>query len=148
MTTPITCPECFAIHNDGLTCVDDFHQMLFWEAEDPALGIVHHLMVLCYHLQHPGLYSPEGLRYSRQLLSAFIEEGLTPAEVRRRSRDTVDSGKRNWKIKGDITPGSYDCAIQWTMTAADVVAGGMTHYVENVTVWAQSVHESLKVWNP
>jgi hypothetical protein len=31
------------------TCQDNFYQMLYWEAENPALGIVHHLMVLSSH---------------------------------------------------------------------------------------------------
>jgi hypothetical protein len=65
--------------------------MLFWEAENPNYGVVHHLMVLCYHLQHPSLYSPEGLRQAITLLSDFLERGLTPEQVRKRSRNTVNS---------------------------------------------------------
>ena len=49
------CPECGAVLHDGETCEAYFHQMLFWEAENPANGEVHHLAVLCYHLQHPHL---------------------------------------------------------------------------------------------
>jgi hypothetical protein len=119
--------------------------MLFWEAEDPSLGVVHHLMVLCYHLQHPSLYSPDGLTYARGLLTDFVERGLSPAEVRQRSRATVDSGSRKWKISATATShGAYDHPIQWTMTAADVVAAGMENYRDSVQKWASSVHESLK----
>lgn len=50
------CAECGAAWTNGQTCEDHFHQMLFWEAENPRAGAeVHHLMVLCYHLQHPSL---------------------------------------------------------------------------------------------
>jgi hypothetical protein len=119
--------------------------MLYWEAEDPALGAVHHLMVLCYHLQHPGLYSPEGLSLGRQLLTDFVEGGVSPQEVRRHERDRVDSGKRAWMLKG--TPeryGSYGRPVRWSVTTADVVAGGVQGYCEHVRRWAQSVQGTLK----
>ena len=101
-------------------------------------------MVLCYHLQHPSLYSPEGLNQARRLLVEFLEQGATPDEVRKRNRASVDSGKRKWKIKGTaISHGSYDHPIQWTMTAADVVAGGTEDYCDNVRRWAQSIRQVL-----
>jgi len=61
--------------------------MLYWENEVLANGEVHHLLVLCYHLQHPRLYSPAGLGYAIQLLRDFLVGGLSPQEVRRESRD-------------------------------------------------------------
>ena len=57
-------------------------------------------MVLCYHLQHPSLYSPEGLRGARELLIDFVARGLSPAEVRLRDRERLRSDKRDFKIKG------------------------------------------------
>lgn len=119
--------------------------MLFWESEYPEIGVVHHLMVLRYHLQHPSLYSPQGLLWAHKLLSQFIDEGLTPAEVRRRNKYAVDSPNRTWKIKG--TPdshGAYPQPVRWTMTAADVVARGVDHYVDSVNAWARSVQEAIK----
>ena len=71
-----TCPACGANLPGGLTCEDCFHQMLFWENEESLLGEVHHLMVLCYHLQHPHLYSQEGLANAAGLLIDFVERGL------------------------------------------------------------------------
>jgi len=102
-------------------------------------------MVLCYHLQHPSLYSPEGLSAAQHLLVEFLEHGTTPDEVRKRNRASVDSSKRKWKIKGTATShGAYDHPIQWTMTAADVAAGGANSYCDNVQRWAQSLHQVLK----
>lgn len=75
------CPECGAAWVGQKMCQDDFHQMLFWEAENPAYGEVHHLMVLCYHLQHPSLYSPEGLTEARKLLAEFVEREIGRAHV-------------------------------------------------------------------
>jgi hypothetical protein len=131
---------------NGQTCVDHFHQMLYWEAENPAYGAeVHHLMVLCYHVQHPGLYSPAGLNEARRLLVEFVEHGLSPAEARQRNRARVDSSRRNWKIKGTAAShGSYAQAIAWKMTAADVVASGAENYCDNVRGWARSINDALK----
>jgi hypothetical protein len=118
--------------------------MLFWEAENPAYGVVHHLMVLCYHLQHPSLYSLEGLAIGKQLLVGFLKHGLTTDETRRRSRAKLDSGARKFKITArPDSIGGYDRPIEWTMTAAEVTAGGADHYVEYVNLWAQSVYDSL-----
>ncbi len=138
------CPECGAEWHDGKTCQDHFHQMLVWESEHSLLE-VHHLMVLCYHLQHPSLYSPEGLREARRLLAEFVERGTSPQEVRRLNRSRVDSGKRDWKIRATATShGSYSRPIRWTITAADVIAGGPERYYENVRKWARSVHQDSR----
>jgi hypothetical protein len=120
--------------------------MLFWEAENPSYGAeVHHLMVLCYHLQHPNLYSPDGLNEARRLLVEFVEHGASPVEVRKRNRARVDSSRRDWKIKATATShGSYDRAMAWKMTAADVVTGGSENYCNNVQAWARAMNETLK----
>jgi hypothetical protein len=145
MESTRACPECGAVWQGDTTCQDYFHQMLFWENENPANGVVHHLMVLCYHLQHPSLYSPEGLEYSKGLLVDFVEGGLSTEAVRQRSRDQVDSGKRAWKITArPDAHGVYDHPIRWTKTAADVVAAGADNYVDSVRSWAQAVYESLQ----
>jgi hypothetical protein len=138
------CPACQTVWKDGVTCQDHFYQMLYWESEDPPLGVVHHLMVLCYHLQHPHLYSPEGATYSKGLLVDFIN-GVTPPESRQRSRDKVASDKRDWKITARPGhEGAHEHPLTWTMTAADVVAAGMVHYIDSVNAWAQSVYDTLK----
>ena len=144
MDTASKCPACGATLPADKSCVDYFHQMLFWEAEFPPLGEVHHLMVLCFHLQHPHLYSPEGLTYARQLLAEFVVNGTSPAEVRRRNRAEVNSRNRNWKITGTaVAFGAYDQPVNWTMTAVDVVAGGSENYCESVRTWAQSIYQVL-----
>jgi hypothetical protein len=116
--------------------------MLAWEMEDPALWVVHHLMVLCYHLQHPHLYTPQGLAFAQHLLVDFVVNGVTSEEVRRRSRATVDSRNRTWKISHG-PPGAYRHPITWPLTAADATAGGRAGYIAAVRAWAQSVYETL-----
>lgn len=140
MTNDHICPECGAALSNEAACQDHFYQMLYWEAEEPARGEVHHLMVLCYHLQHPGLYSPEGLIHAQGLLADFVVRGIAPAEVRQRDRGKVASDQRTWKITARPgAHGAYDRPIAWTMTAADVTAGGADHYCDNVRAWARSI---------
>jgi hypothetical protein len=98
------CPECGAPWQVGLTCADCFHQMLYWENENPLLGAVHHLMVLAYHLQHPSLYSPEGLAYSLQLLADFLKHDLTPEQARKQNRFVVSSEPQVENLCGAIRP--------------------------------------------
>jgi hypothetical protein len=69
------CPHCGAVLPDGGECRTLFDQMLFWENEVPENGAVHHLAVLCYHIQHPHLYSPGGLAESMGLLAALRDSG-------------------------------------------------------------------------
>jgi hypothetical protein len=119
--------------------------MLFWENEDPARWEVHHLMVLCFYMQHPSRYSPETLAGSRQMLADFVEGGIPPAEMRRRNKVKLSSSNRNFKITG--TPerhGAYDKPIPWTLRAVDVVAAGPEAYCDSVWAWARSMQAALK----
>ncbi|MEA4910017.1 MAG: DUF5946 family protein [Anaerolineaceae bacterium] len=143
--TPARCPECGAAWKEDLDCTACFHQMLAWETEHPNLGRVHHLMVLSYHLQHPSLYSPEGLAYARRLLDDFVAGGASPPDVRRRNRQAVDSGRRDFKITSrQGRAGGYPVPVAWTMTVVDVVAGGPQGYLANVEAWARAIHADLR----
>jgi len=140
------CPECGTVWTNGVTCQDHFYQMGYWELENPtALYEVHHLMVLSYHLQHPSLYSPAGLSNAKGLLDEFLTTGITPSAMRQKIRGDVDSGIRKFKITATADSfGTYEHPVQWTMTAANVIAGGMANYCDNVRAWAQSIFDSLK----
>lgn len=143
MQQPATCPDCGATWPEGQDCTGAFHQLLGWEFERQLLD-VHHLLVLCYHLQHPGLYSPAGLETAKQLLVDFLEKGMTPQAVRRTMRSTVDSGRRDFKIKATPTArGSYARPVVWTMTAYDMAQGGVESYYTNVQAWAESILAAL-----
>jgi hypothetical protein len=144
METMQVCPECGAAWDEEQTCQDHFHQMILWEYEKPANRVVHHLMVLSYHLQHPSLYSPQGLSGAMHLLADFLEHGVTPGEARKQHRATVDSSTRTWKIKGTpASHGVYDHPLRWTLTASDVIEGGVDNYCESVRTWARSIHDDL-----
>lgn len=141
------CPECSADWSDGQTCQDHFHLMGFWEL-DHQLYDVHHLMVACYHLQHPSLYSPQTLNDVKHMLAEFVEGGVTPQEMRKRISKSVDSGVRTHKIAG--TPeshGEYAHPINWPMRVTDVTAAGIENYYASVQAWAESILKALRESN-
>jgi hypothetical protein len=139
------CPQCGAVWQADQTCESYFHQLQFWEFEEPKTRFeVHHLMVLSYHLQHPALYSEEGLHQAILLLREFLEQGTATSEIRKRSHRSVNFRQRSWSIRGSaLSRGSYDHEITWPMTVADVVAAGEEAYVEQVRKWAASIHTVL-----
>lgn len=142
------CPECGAAWGDGSICETHFHQMLLWEWEDAGLFVVHHLMVLCYQIQHPRLYSPDGLALAKNLLIDFLENGLTTERARAVNRIMLDSGNRQIKIKGTVeAAGTHTHPFEWSMTATDVVSNGKERYIESVETWAQSVLDNLRASN-
>ncbi len=132
-----TCPHCGAQLEPGETCRDRFNRGQLKEVEQPAAYAVHHLSVPSYMLQH-NIYSREGWLGARELLRQFVEEGLAPAEARRRSRVRVDSGHRSWSIsRGPRLPGVE--RIRWTFTVADVRLDTPEHYCLDVKCWAERV---------
>jgi hypothetical protein len=139
------CPECGSNWLAGETCQDYFYQLLFWELEDPFLfQQAHHLSVLSYHLQHPSLYSPEGLSWAIKLLTDLYEGGVHPRDTISRDRETLDSGKRDFKFRGKPgVHGVYKNPVVWSMTIFDVVSVGKENYVSNVNAWAASIYSSL-----
>ncbi len=144
MTQTVPCAECGALLEAGQTCQDHFYQMLGWEWEYQLLE-VHHLMVLSYNLQHPSILSPDGLKASITLLRQFLEDGITPQQMRERISSGVDSGTRTYKItatNGAI--GGYAHPVSWTMRASDVIRAGADHYYESVRRWADSIRAALK----
>jgi hypothetical protein len=139
------CPACGAPWADDSICQTHFHQMLFWEWEDPARLSVHHLMVLGYHLQHPHLYSPETLRDGMHMLVDFLENGVSPQQMRQQIGGKVDSGQRTNTITARPGhAGAYAHPVTWRMRAADVVAAGADAYIESVQQWARAILNDLR----
>jgi hypothetical protein len=119
--------------------------MLFWEWEDPIRWNVHHLMVLCFHLQHPYLYSPEMLTNGIGMLVDFIENGVTPQQMRQQIRASVDSSKRTHTLTARPGhAGAYAYPVVWRVTVADVVAAGADAYISSVQGWASSILAALR----
>lgn len=138
------CHECQTITINPHTCLDYFHTMGFWEL-DHQLFDVHHLMVLSYHLQHPHQMSPEWLQGAQWQLVQFLEQDVSPQEMRQKMAKHVDSGKREYTMTaGPDSHAEYHYPIVWTMTAKDVVDAGIEPYYESVEKWARSILKSLR----
>jgi len=139
-----TCPECGADWTINNMCEACFHEALYWEWQH-QLFEVHHLLVLCYHLQHPSLYSPQFLNGAKEMLMQFVEHGVSPQEMRKQIQYVVYSGQRDFKIKGtqDVY-GTYDRPVEWEMRIADVVSAGIEHYYASTKRWAESILTTLR----
>jgi hypothetical protein len=129
------CPECGALPDAGEACDERFHACLVLDFSDPAYGAVHHLVVATYMLQHPSRLTAEGWLATRTLLQAFLQEGRTPAAVRREDRRLLDSGARSIKLKNRAAAPVVRARF-WPATLADVRRESGEAYCASVTQWA------------
>lgn len=138
------CNECGAPEQ---LCRGSFNQMLAWDFQDPSgAGRLHHLTVLCYNLQHPSVYSPEAFEEAKQMPTDFIVNNLSAKQMLAKQRQRFSSKNRNWKIRGTSERfGSYPQKIDWTMTAAEVAALGLSNYPGSVLKWAKTIFEDLRL---
>lgn len=139
------CASCGAQWQDHQSCTDAFHQLLAWEWDNPQeLFAVHHLMVLCYHLQHPHLYSPQTLQEAIRILEEFVIHNKTPGQIRKEKSAAWNNQNRIFKVTGtNHTQGSYPVQPQWQFTIQTVIEGGERHYIENVRAWADTILKTL-----
>jgi len=137
----MNCPECGA---PEILCKPRFDEFLILEFTDAGYGVVHHLTVAVYMLQHSSKLTREGWLHMRGLLREFLVENKPPAFIRRQNRDLVDSGKRKFKIASkDGVPIINKSA--WMKTILDVRTGDAEVYCEDVTAWAKSVLEEAEL---
>jgi hypothetical protein len=131
------CPECGAPDN---LCQARFDEYLILEFTDAGYGAVHHLTVTAFMVQHSSRMTREGWLFERDLLRQFLVENKPPALIRKQIKDTVDSGKRRFKIKSkDGVPVINKST--WTKTILDVCAENAERYCQDITGWARSVWE-------
>jgi len=141
----MTCPACGAPADEkDLWCRLAFEQCLVWDFIDPRAGAVHHLTVLCYHLQHPHLYTRAGLENAKYLLTEFLIGQKSPQTIRQETRHAVQSDVRQFKISAtDTDKASYAKPMIWSFTAYDVMGDGIEGYPERVRHWAQTIYDTL-----
>lgn len=132
----MNCPECGA---PKALCQARFDEFLALEFSDPGgYGLVHNLTVAAYMIQHSSRLTREGWLFERSLLREFIVEGKSPALVRQESRDALDSGKRQFKIKSK-TGQPIIRRTAWTKTILEVRAENAEIYCADIEVWARAV---------
>jgi hypothetical protein len=137
--TSKVCLECGAAQVSDEQCGDRFNACMAKEFEDPTgYGVVHHLTVTTYMLQHPSRYSRQGWLEARTLLSDFLLKGKSPVEVRTQNRQRYDSGSRSWRVtKGERV--TELAGVTWSRTIADVRLDNSAVYCADVKLWAQAV---------
>lgn len=135
------CPECGAPLVGVTECREYLNEMIRWDFEDfNGVGKIHHLTVLSYNLQHPSVYSPEGLENAKRSLIEFMKDPESYRKHGMIDRENLGSDKRTWKITGSTeNHGSYGTKPKWEILASDVIRGGIENYVENVKKWSRSV---------
>jgi hypothetical protein len=131
------CPKCGAPFDSEAACRDQFNLGQFLELEQPENYAVHYLSVPCYMLQH-NIYSRDGWLEVRELLRRFVEEGLTPEEVRRRYRHELDSGNRTISFTRGPKLEAV-AAIHWSFTVERIRLDSPEHYCADVWEWARSI---------
>jgi hypothetical protein len=90
------CPECSA--TDSL-CKTRFDEFLALEFSDAGYGVVHHLTVAAFMVQHSSRLTRESRLHERELLREFLIENKPPSFIRKQSKDLVDSGTRMFNFK-------------------------------------------------
>jgi len=137
----MNCPECGAPDN---LCQTRFDEFLVLEFTDAGYGVVHHLTVAAFMLQHSSKLTRAGWLFERELLREFLIEKKPPAFMRIQDKDLVDSSKRKFKIKSrDGVP--VINKTTWTKTILDVRTENAEVYCEDVTAWAKSALEEAEV---
>lgn len=138
-----TFPLCGAEVPLGRQCRERFDICIAAEFENPAgFGAVHHLTVLCYMLQH-NAYSHNAWLAAREMLSRFIQEGVSPSSLGRQVRALVDGGNRTWSIIRGARFSEFD-KIVWSSTIAAVRLDDPEIYCSDVRLWAAGILEDTK----
>lgn len=116
-------------------CQARFHRCLAADFSDPAYGVVHHLVVAAYGLQH-GWYTEE----SEPRMVAFVLSHLDrhPTEHDRQQIRLATEGAVRVRARD---PRSV--AVSWDRSVADVDVTDADAYVATVRGWAGSVARTL-----
>ena len=135
------CPQCGAAPLDGKTCKDKYGEILALEFQEPAVfGVVHHITVTCYNLQHPDFFSDEAIEWMKTSLRKIIEEGLSPAELRKSAGKRTGEGMN---VRRQTAPADVPRRIIWSLTVMDVRADSAEVYVREIRAWAKSILDDL-----
>ena len=111
----MNCPECGAPCIEGMNCWEMLGAIIAWEYQDPELMAEHFLTVASYNLQHSAQFTDEALVGLRMALIAYLDHGVSPAELRRRFVG-YDGKRRVLKPESERQP-TYRA---WPLTVASV----------------------------
>lgn len=139
------CPECGVLLTEGTTCQSLFDEVLSLEYIYPEYyGKVHFLTVACFMLQH-GRYSDKALTWIIPMMRRYIEENLSPQQLRQIASQGTDNTTRTWKIlrQPDEPP---PLKVAWSMTIVDVASNLQDHtqYCAQIQKWARTILQDVE----
>lgn len=135
------CPGCGAPRQRGLTCREQWEELLALEFSDLRAGRVHFLTVACYQLQHPSSFalSPEATEQLRSALEDVVVHQRPVTAVRDEMQQAF-TGSRRVRSAGsaETTPSST-----WSVTVADLGAPDPLEHEERIHRWARAVLDDV-----
>jgi hypothetical protein len=133
------CAECGAPRRRGLTCRQQWDELLALEFSDPRAAPVHLLTVACYQLQHPRTFplTAEARHRLRELLEDVVLRGRPLGEARDALQQRFDGPAR---VAAAAEPVAAAPAA-WSMTIVQVGGPDPDIHVATVRRWAASVCE-------
>lgn len=133
------CPECGGLYDEADGCATQFGLMLEREFVDPTYGIVHHLTVAGYMLQHATRLSRRGWLEMRALLRKHLREGVDVEGLKRHIRAAGVTSFKGWSFKPDGTRMDEAIGFAWSQTIATIDLSSGERYGDDVRRWADSV---------
>lgn len=109
--------------------------LLAWEWQDPELLARHFLTVSSYLLQHPATLTDDAASGLRTAFTQALSGEVTVAQVRARITRVYDGAARVRRPAREIQPRLRP----WSMTVADVYAGGQVGAADRVNTWARTI---------
>lgn len=126
----MTCRECGATD-----CTAAFHACLAADFSDERYGIVHHLVVAAYGLQHRW-YPAETASMMVEFVRGHLDRPPSDHD-RRLIRQAADGSVR---VRARQPEGP---SPEWDLSVGDVDLGSADTYQSTVRTWARSVAETL-----
>ena len=142
LTATTHCPECGGHFSAGETCTDRYHACMALELTDSAYGVVHHLTVPAYILQHSSHLSADGWQAMCQILHDFLVAGVSPARMRQLIQKQQKIRPKSFSmVKGAV---AAQPTWTWTKTILTVRLDDPTRYCADVRAWAEAVHRDIQ----
>jgi Family of unknown function (DUF5946) len=128
------CPHC-----DVEDCEAKFHECLVHDFTDPDYGVVHHLTVGAYMLQH-NVYTDEIASAMADFVLRHL--GEPPSEAEKHTIRARTDGAQRVTRRGSAPPIAPPGG--WAMTIGEVDLGSGETYQNTVRAWAAAVASAIR----
>lgn len=140
----VVCEECGAELPWTQSCDELLMQVSQWEQTDfPTRGAEHHLLVICWQLQHPSRFSTESLAWARESLRRAMIDGASLEELRAEPEPAPPARSMPAPPPKYIRDGDVLRMQRRLGTLADVVTEGLEALPGSIRRWASVVLEQV-----